>query len=120
MIDEVEVDLEAAHAVRNGRGRQSARGDVQCDMPGMIEPRRAREPDLADDLGAQMQRFVSVAPRRGRQLRPWGLRRIAHASPSHFVMGSSRNTKAGHDPARPLYANAERLRMGSLTSSFRP
>src|SRR5450756_1529696 len=94
MIDEVEVDLEAAHAVWNGRRRQPARGDIERDMPGMIEPRRAREPDLADDLGPQVQRFVSLPPRRERQFRPGGLMRLAHASPQRSVIGSPRHNKA--------------------------
>ena len=45
-------------------------GDVQRDVPGMIQPGRAREADLADDLGPQLQRFASLTPRRGRQFRP--------------------------------------------------
>jgi len=38
MIDQVEVDLKGPDAVRYRRGRQSPRGDVQRDVPGMIEP----------------------------------------------------------------------------------
>src|SRR6267142_3551921 len=41
-------------------------------MPGMVQPRRASQTDLADDLGPQMQRRISLAPRRNGQFRPRG------------------------------------------------
>ena len=96
MIDEVEVDLERARAVRNRRGRQPARGDVKRDVPGMIEPGRAREADLADDLGPQMQRRIGLAPPGGGQFRPWYLRGVAHLSPQKTVIGIPSYDKAGH------------------------
>ena len=40
MIDEIEVDLKGSRAIRNRRRRQPARGDIERDMPGMIEPGR--------------------------------------------------------------------------------
>ena len=70
MVDEVEIDLKGPVAIGDRRGRQPARGDIQCDVPGMIEPWRALKTDLADNLGPQMQRIVGLAPRRGRQFRP--------------------------------------------------
>jgi hypothetical protein len=70
MLDEVELDLEAAFAVWNRRSRQPARGDVERDVPRMIEPRRARQPDLADDLRHEVKRFVGIAPCRIRKIRP--------------------------------------------------
>ena len=53
--------------------------DIERHVPGMIEPGRERQPDLADDLRPQVQRRIGVAPRRGRQFRPRGLRNVAHA-----------------------------------------
>src|SRR5258705_5229815 len=41
-------------------------------MPGMVQPRRASQTDLADDLGPQMQRRISLAPRSNGQFRPRG------------------------------------------------
>src|ERR1700687_3209893 len=43
MIDEVEVDLEGADTVGNRRSRQPAGGDVQRDVPGMVQPGGAWE-----------------------------------------------------------------------------
>src|SRR5713226_10699428 len=60
MIDEVEIDLEGPRPIGDRRGGQSARGDVQRDVPGMIQPGRARQADLADDLGPQMQRYAGL------------------------------------------------------------
>ena len=57
VIDEVEIDLEGARAVGDRRRGEPARGDVERHVPGMIEPGRAREPDLADDLRPQLQRL---------------------------------------------------------------
>jgi len=54
VVDEVELDLKASDAIRYRRGRQAARGDVQRDMPGMVQPGRAHQANLADDLGPQM------------------------------------------------------------------
>ncbi len=42
VVDEVEIDLEAARAVGDRRRGQPARGDVERDVPGVIEPRRQR------------------------------------------------------------------------------
>ena len=98
MIDEVEIDLKVAHAVRDRRGRQPARGDIERDMPGMVQPGRAHKTNLADDLGPQMQRFVGVAPGRGRQFRPGRFQRtrdfmrIAHAPPYTLSSTFSSNT----------------------------
>src|SRR5580704_7451690 len=78
MIQKIELYLEIPGAIRNRRSRKPARGDIERHMPGMVEPGRERQPDLADDLGPQLQRRGGVAPRRGRQFRPWGLRRTAH------------------------------------------
>ena len=54
---------ETARAVGDRRGGQPARGHVERDVPGMIEPRRQRQADLAGDLRPQMQRRGGVLPR---------------------------------------------------------
>ena len=79
MVDEIEVDLERSRTVRHRRRRQSARRDVERHMPGMIEPGRFGQPDLADDLGPELQRRTGVTPRRRRQFRPRAVRIVAHA-----------------------------------------
>ena len=56
MIDEIEIDLERSRTIRHRRRRQSARRDVERHMPGMIEPGRSGQPNLADDLGPELQR----------------------------------------------------------------
>ena len=66
----IEIDLERARAVRNRPGGQPARGDVERDVPGMIEPGRARQPDLADNLRPQLQRRGGVRPGGVRQFGP--------------------------------------------------
>src|SRR4030088_2558353 len=107
MIDEVEIDLAAPHAVWYRRGRQASRGDVERDMPGMVQPGRARQTNLADNLGPQMQRRIGLAPCRGREFRPSGSRGVVHDSPPSAVIGISLYQKAGRDPARPLFANLQ-------------
>src|SRR5690242_1723887 len=62
---QIEIDLEKAIVYRDRRGRPAARGEVERHMPTMVEPRRQREPHLADDLAAQLQpdrRLAPVAP----------------------------------------------------------
>src|SRR5476649_2928968 len=86
MIDEVEVDLECPDAVGDRRGRQPARGDVKRNMPGMVQPGRAHQTNLADDLAPQMQRRIGLAPRGGGQFRPWNLRCVTQASPQWVVI----------------------------------
>lgn len=66
MIDEIEVDLKCARAIGDRRGRQAVAGDVQRDVPGMIQPGRTRQANLADDLGPGMQRRIGLAPCCGR------------------------------------------------------
>lgn len=81
VIDEIEVDLERAVAVGDRRGRQPARRDVERDVPGVIEPGRLRQPDLAGDLGEELQHRAAVAPRRDWQVRPAGLLCVGHRKP---------------------------------------
>src|SRR5664279_568004 len=103
MIDEVEIDLKAARSIRDRRGGEAARCDIQRDVPGMVQPRRPDQTDLADDLGPQMQRRIGLAPRRARQFRPGHLQGGVHRSPLYAVIGISRHDKAGQDIARPQY-----------------
>ena len=70
VIDEIEIDLEGAVAGGHRRGRQAASGHVERHVPGVVEPGLARQADLADDLGPQMQRLVGRLPRRIRQVGP--------------------------------------------------
>ena len=70
MLHEVEVDLKRSVAVRDRRGRQAARRDVQRHLPPVIQRRREREADLADDLGPQVQRRDRGLPVTPRELRP--------------------------------------------------
>jgi hypothetical protein len=64
VVDEIEIDLELARPVWNGRRRQAARSHVKRDMPGVIEPRRLGQPNLADNLRRQMQRAARLLPGR--------------------------------------------------------
>jgi hypothetical protein len=51
MVDEIELDGEIAPVAGDRRRAEPARGDVQGDVPGMVEPGRQRKPHLADHLG---------------------------------------------------------------------
>src|SRR5207249_4028484 len=62
MADEVEIDLERAASVRNGRRGQASGGHVERAMPAMIHPGALCEADLPDDLGPHVQCSVGLAP----------------------------------------------------------
>ena len=62
MFDEIECDLERAGSVRDGRGGQAARGQVQRHMPAVIQPGRLLEADLPDHLRPQMHSGARVGP----------------------------------------------------------
>ena len=68
--DEVEIDLERLAAERDRRGAEPARGDVQRHLPAVVEPRRQREADLADNLRPKLQRGRGVPPLGMIELRP--------------------------------------------------
>ena len=70
MVDEIEVDLEAARAVRHRRGREPARGHIERHLPPVIDQRRLRQADLADHLRPKLQRRAGVAPFGEGQARP--------------------------------------------------
>ena len=70
VVEEVEVDLKGPGAARDGGGRQPAGGDVERDVPGVVDPRQPGEPDLAHDLGPPVQRRVRVLPPVQREGRP--------------------------------------------------
>ena len=62
VVDEIEIDLEAARAIGDRRGGEPARGDVEHHVPPVIGHGRQRQADLADDLGPELQRRAGVAP----------------------------------------------------------
>ena len=51
------LDVEGKVAMRDERRDQPARRDIECHMPGMIEPGRAGEPHLSGDLREELQRL---------------------------------------------------------------
>ena len=68
---EVELEVErAAVLARHARGRQPARGDVERDVPPVIDERRQRQADLAGDLRPEVQRVARFAPFVERERRP--------------------------------------------------
>src|SRR5688572_17883898 len=104
--DEIELDLERARAGWNGRRRQSARGDVERTVTGVVDPRRLRQADLPDDLCPQLKRLAGVAPALERQRRP-GLRLLLVA---HRTL-----LPGGRDDAGSRRATNPRRRGGSAT-----
>ena len=70
VVDEVELDLQAALAGVHQRRRQSAGRDVEGDLPPVIDRRFEGESHLADDLGPPMHGLAGVCPLGQRQFRP--------------------------------------------------
>ena len=70
VFDKVEVDLQHSRAVWHGRGGDAANGRVERHVPGMVDRRHEREPDLADDLHPELQGGAGIAPRGLGQSRP--------------------------------------------------
>ena len=63
VVQEVEIELEAAILEGNwGRG-QAPRRHIEHDMPRVVEPRRLHEADLAHDLSPQLQSGAGIFPR---------------------------------------------------------
>jgi hypothetical protein len=67
---EVEFDLEHAVAGGHRRRRQSTRRHVQRDLPPVVDHRRLREANLADDLRPAVQRLPCRGPVLDTQCRP--------------------------------------------------
>ena len=95
VVDEVEANFDSARPVRDERRRQPARVDIKRRVPGMVDPRRPREPVFADDLRVKAQRLAGLPPRRGRGCRGQGAamayRRCAEAG----AAASASQTRAG-------------------------
>src|SRR5207249_368899 len=89
MFDEIEVDLEGAFTVRDGRGAEPARRDVQGDLPPVVLHRRKREPRLADDLRPQLQGVTGLLPRLQREEGPrfsgTGPHRVDRHTPARLI-----------------------------------
>ena len=62
MAYEVKLDLKDFAARWDRRGAKSACGDVEGDLPAVIEPGRQPQADLADDLRPELQGCGCVAP----------------------------------------------------------
>ena len=100
MLDEIEIDLEGALLVRNGPGCQATSRDVERHMPGVVDPRRLREPDLADDLAAKLQVRAGVAPARDRAM-PARFPSVARAR-NRFGLGCRLRQLHALDDAGPV------------------
>src|SRR5204863_7532899 len=72
MADEVELDLEDFAAGRDRRGAKSACGNIEGDLPTVVEPRRQRQPDFTYDLSPELQCCGCVAPASIGQMGPNG------------------------------------------------
>ena len=88
VIDEVELDLKIAVACRDNRGDEAARAHAQRHVPGVVEPRRQRQPRLADDLRPELQRGTGIRPRCIRQFRPRTQPGLYFVSASNSAMAS--------------------------------
>src|SRR5690606_28819496 len=80
VVDEVELDLQAAVSGRHERGGQATRGHVQRDLPPVVDHGLQRQAHLADDLGPHVHRVARVGPRGGCEVRPGRRRGTGTAS----------------------------------------
>jgi hypothetical protein len=70
VTDEVEFDPEDFATDRYRRRAQPACGDIERNLPSVIEPRRQHQPDFADDLRPEVERRGGFAPRGTGQIGP--------------------------------------------------
>src|SRR5687768_3196043 len=68
MFLEIKLDLKITARKGDRPRRQSARADVQRNVPPMVKPRVHRQADLADDLAIKVQRIFGRPPRRQRDI----------------------------------------------------
>jgi hypothetical protein len=62
MVDKVEAHLDAAPAIRYQSGGEASGTRVEDSVPGMVHPRRARQPIFADNLSVKLERRARIAP----------------------------------------------------------
>jgi hypothetical protein len=98
MVDEIEIDLEIPRAMRHRRGRQPPRGHIERHLPPMVDQRRVRQTDLADDLGQEVQRGATVLPLGVIELRPRGFVRSHGTLPCGTGCNASFETAASRLP----------------------
>ena len=116
----------SAFPCRHRTGGEAARGDVKRDGPPVVRKRREREPDLADDLGPQVQRGAGIGPggivQRGQGLRDRGTaEKMAGAFGRSGVRGLNRcgsrcRQKASPGDAHPAWLSC-RTRLESLSDA---
>jgi hypothetical protein len=62
VINEIKVYADESIVVGHGGCRESARRDIQSNIPPVIHQRGECEPDLPDYLGPHVQRAIGVFP----------------------------------------------------------
>ena len=70
VLPKIELELDEAGAIRDRRGGQAMRADIQRDVPPVGHRRREGHPDLADHLAPAVQRPDGRLPRLIRQRFP--------------------------------------------------
>src|SRR5260370_3480692 len=79
VADKVEVELKYFVADWDRRRAKPACGNVKWDLPAVVDPGGQRQPDLAHDLGPELQGCGCVTPDRIRQIGPNS--GVVHGSP---------------------------------------
>src|SRR6266700_2050779 len=62
VIDEVKINCKGTTSIRNGRRGEPTRGDIQCDLPPVVQRGTEFQPYLPDDLGIHVERLICVLP----------------------------------------------------------
>src|SRR5207248_11299893 len=78
MIEEIEVQLKGTIRVMNRRRGEATGGNVQRNVPPVVQPGSESEADLAYDLRPHMKRGTGVFPRSIWERRP-AVRQVAHS-----------------------------------------
>ena len=100
MADEIELDLECLRSDRDRRCAKSPGRHIERRLPAVIEPGGEREPDLADDLGPEMQGRKRLPPCSIGEIGPDCVSAVhgVHSGPSaaeRLVAAASKKTRAG-------------------------
>ena len=101
MGDKIELDLEDLGPDRDRRRAESPGGDIERRLPAMVEPGGQRQPDLADDLGPELQGRERLAPGRIGEIGPDWVSAVHGVHPVPFAGGATSRIAAERSKPGP-------------------
>ena len=108
MADKIQLDLEYFCPDRYRRGPKPSSGHIEGNLPAVVDPGGQGQPDLANNLGPELQGHGRIAPSRIRQIGPNCITAV-HSGHHAPLRGEAHEPAAAHLRSRAAAGEEARV-----------